>query len=121
MSTIHHKDLFIRILVCVEGNRRTPIYGRHGTVTRLELPMFPGCIAIPLAGDATVLPTTNQNNKIMKRKHPGSGKQVKLWLGSLTCAALCFTAVNRANAQTQPANSLSIVSYGASTSSSDNT
>src|SRR5690348_9096970 len=83
--------------------------------------MFPGCIAIPFAVDATVLPTTTKTTKIMKSKLPGSGKRAMLWLGSLTCAALSFAAINEADAQTQPANSLSIVSYGASTSSSDNT
>jgi Right handed beta helix region len=57
----------------------------------------------------------------MKSKHPGSIGRPTLLLGLLTCAALWLAGADKAAAQTQPTNSLSIVTYGASTGSSDNT
>lgn len=57
----------------------------------------------------------------MKSKHPVSFKRTPLLLGVLTCAALYLAGVEKSAAQTQPPNSLSIVTYGASTGASDNT
>ncbi len=57
----------------------------------------------------------------MKNKYSGLCNRPMLFIGSLACAALCLVGINRAEGQTQPPNSLSIVTYGASTGSSDNT
>jgi parallel beta-helix repeat protein len=64
---------------------------------------------------------TTTNKKTMKSKHLGSVSRPTLLLGLLTCAVLCLAGTHKAAAQTQPPNSLSIVTYGASTGASDNT
>src|SRR3569833_3511937 len=82
--------------------------------------MFPGCIG-QFHFEMTLASRTYNQKQNMKSKNLGVCHWPTLLIGAFACAALCLAGVNRAQAQTQPSNSLSIETYGASTGASDNT